>query len=110
MTYDGPQRLPTPLVCGAQDNIVPVSAGEEYHRRIPGSRLEIIQNCGHRSELESTDQFVSLVGGSSPNPKPIRCTKRTVRPPARRSHSYAPIGRVSFPLWTLFPNVSSHGR
>ena len=38
-----------------------MAAGEEYHRRIPGSRLEIIQNCGHHPELEATDQFVSLV-------------------------------------------------
>ena len=51
------------LVWGAQDNIVPVAAAEEYHRRIPNSRLEIIQNCGHHPELEATDQFVNLVEG-----------------------------------------------
>ena len=51
------------LVWGAQDNIVAVSAAEEYHRRIPNSRLEIIQNCGHHPELEATDQFVGLVEG-----------------------------------------------
>ena len=41
--------------------LVPVSAGQEYYRRIPGSRLEIIENCGHHPGLEATDRFVSLV-------------------------------------------------
>ena len=60
---NGLERLPTMLVWGAQDNIVPVAAAEEYHRRIPNSRLEIIQNCGHHPELEAREQFVSLVQG-----------------------------------------------
>jgi pimeloyl-ACP methyl ester carboxylesterase len=55
------ERIPTLLVWGAQDAIVPVSAGQEYHRRIPGSRLEVIENCGHHPELEATDRFVRLV-------------------------------------------------
>ncbi len=42
---------------------MPVSAGREYHRRIPGSRLEVIDNCGHHPELEATDRFVELVEG-----------------------------------------------
>ena len=57
------ERLPTLLIWGAEDRIVPAAAGEEYHRRIPGSRLEIIENCGHHPELEATEQFVSLVEG-----------------------------------------------
>ena len=54
---------PTLLVWGEQDAIVPASTGQEYHRRIPGSRLEIIENCGHHPELEATDRFVRLVEG-----------------------------------------------
>ena len=45
------ERVPTLLIWGQQDRIVPVSAGEEYQRRIPGSRLEVIDNCGHHPEL-----------------------------------------------------------
>lgn len=55
------ERLPTLIIWGADDAIVPVSAGQEYHRNIPGSRLEIIPNCGHHPELEATDRFVALV-------------------------------------------------
>ena len=57
------QDLPTLLVWGAQDGMVPVSAGEIYQQSIKGSRLEIIDNCGHRPEIEQTDEFLGLVQG-----------------------------------------------
>ena len=44
-----------------EDRIVPVSAAQVYNDSIPGSRLELIDGCGHRPELERTDRFVSLV-------------------------------------------------
>ena len=55
------QDLPTLLVWGAQDSMVPVNAGEKYNQAIPGSRLEIIDDCGHRPEIEQTDEFLALV-------------------------------------------------
>ena len=57
------ERTPTLLIWGEQDRIVPLSAGREYQRRIPGSRLEVIENCGHHPELEATEEFVGLVEG-----------------------------------------------
>ena len=57
------KRLPTMLVWGRQDPIVPVSAGQLYHDSIPNSRLEIIENCGHRPEIEHPNQFINLVKG-----------------------------------------------
>ena len=53
--------LPTLLVWGEQDGVIPVSAGELYQQSIQGARLEIISNCGHHPELEQTDEFVGLV-------------------------------------------------
>ncbi len=55
------KRLPTLIVWGREDAIVPVSAGELYHQSIPGSRLEIFDNCGHRPEVEKPDEFIRLV-------------------------------------------------
>jgi pimeloyl-ACP methyl ester carboxylesterase len=55
------KRLPTLIVWGREDAIVPVSAGELYHRSIPGSRLQIFDNCGHRPEVERPDEFIRLV-------------------------------------------------
>jgi len=57
------KNLQTLIVWGKQDPIIPVSAGETYRDAIPGSRLALIDNCGHRPELEKTDEFVKLVEG-----------------------------------------------
>ena len=57
------KRLPTLIVSGDQDPIVPPSAANLYHTSIPNSRLEIIQNCGHRPEVEQTEKFVEVVRG-----------------------------------------------
>ena len=53
--------LPTLLVWGEQDGVIPVSAGEAYRDAISGSRLETIPNCGHHPEMERTEEFVRLV-------------------------------------------------
>ena len=55
------KNLPTLIVWGQQDAIVPISAGELYHESIPGSRLVVLEDCGHRPELEKTGEFVELV-------------------------------------------------
>ncbi|MGE3538885.1 MAG: alpha/beta fold hydrolase [Candidatus Tectimicrobiota bacterium] len=55
------RRVPTLLVWGRQDAIVPLSAGEAYQRAIPGSRLAVLEQCGHRPEIEQADAFVRLV-------------------------------------------------
>ncbi len=57
------KRLPTLIVWGREDPIIPLSAGELYNRSIPGSRLEVINGCGHMPEIEKTDEFVSIVQG-----------------------------------------------
>ncbi len=57
------KRVPTQIIWGREDNIVPVSAGQVYHDSIPGSQLEILDGCGHRPELEKTDEFLNLVKG-----------------------------------------------
>jgi 2-hydroxy-6-oxonona-2,4-dienedioate hydrolase len=55
------RKLPTLIVWGQQDAIVPLSAGEAYHQAIPGSRLVVLDHCGHHPEMEQADEFVRLV-------------------------------------------------
>jgi len=55
------RKLPTLIVWGRQDAIVPLSAGEAYHQAIPGSRLVVLDHCGHRPEIEQADEFARLV-------------------------------------------------
>jgi len=53
--------LRTLIVWGREDAIVPLSAGQVYQESIPGSKLSVINNCGHRPEVEKSSEFVKLV-------------------------------------------------
>jgi pimeloyl-ACP methyl ester carboxylesterase len=55
------RRLPTLIVWGRQDTVVPVSAAEAYHAAIPGSRLVVLEQCSHHPEIEQADEFVRVV-------------------------------------------------
>lgn len=45
-------RVPTLLLCGAEDPVTPVADHEAMAARIAGSRLEVVRDCGHLSTLE----------------------------------------------------------
>ena len=40
-------RVPTLVIHGADDPLVPVAAGEHTAQMIPGAKLEIVQGMGH---------------------------------------------------------------
>jgi 3-oxoadipate enol-lactonase len=48
---------PTLILVGRDDPITPVADSEKMHREIAGSRLVVIENAAHISNLERTDQF-----------------------------------------------------
>jgi len=50
--------LPTLIIWGRQDAVVPMSAGEAYRDAIGGARLVVFDNCGHRPEIEKTADFL----------------------------------------------------
>lgn len=53
--------IPTLLVWGDKDRIVPLSAGQAYKDAIRGSQLTVIEGSGHRPEIEAPDEFPSIV-------------------------------------------------
>ena len=55
------RALPTLIVWGREDRIVPVEAGELYRRAIAGARLEVIDCCGHFPHLEKPAEFMRVV-------------------------------------------------
>ena len=55
------KNLPTLIVWGRQDAIVPLSVAEVYNESIRDSRLVILDDCGHRPEVEKVEEFVPLV-------------------------------------------------
>jgi pimeloyl-ACP methyl ester carboxylesterase len=54
-------RVPTLVVWGKQDQIVPFSSGEKYAAGIPGARLVAFDKCGHIPKAEKTADFVAAV-------------------------------------------------
>jgi pimeloyl-ACP methyl ester carboxylesterase len=53
--------LPTLLIWGKQDPVMPLNAGELYHQKIAGSKLVTFDQCGHLPEVEKVDDFIKEV-------------------------------------------------
>jgi pimeloyl-ACP methyl ester carboxylesterase len=57
----GEIHVPTLVVWGKQDNLLPIASGERYAAGIPGARMTSFEKCGHVPPIEKTDEFVSAV-------------------------------------------------
>ena len=51
-------RVPTLIVWGRQDAIIPLNCGELYHRALANSTLHVIDRCGHSPALEKPQEFL----------------------------------------------------
>jgi pimeloyl-ACP methyl ester carboxylesterase len=54
-------RVPTLVVWGKQDALLPISSGERYAAGIPGARLVSFDQCGHVPPVEKTAEFVTAL-------------------------------------------------
>lgn len=50
-------RIPTLIIWGREDRIVPLECAELYHAAIANSRLAVIDHCGHFPQFERSDEF-----------------------------------------------------
>lgn len=57
----GALDLPTLVVWGDRDALMPVETGEQLSRLIAGSRLEVVEGCGHAVPEERPEVLVELV-------------------------------------------------
>ncbi len=57
----GRLTIPTLIVWGREDQIVPLECAERFHAAIPRSRLAIIDRCGHFPHLEQPAEFNRLL-------------------------------------------------
>jgi pimeloyl-ACP methyl ester carboxylesterase len=55
------EGMPTLLVWGAHDRVVPARHAEIAHRAMPGSRLETFADAGHFPHQAEPDRFVELI-------------------------------------------------
>jgi pimeloyl-ACP methyl ester carboxylesterase len=57
----GLMNVPTLIVWGKEEKSIPLSLGEELHRILKGSRLEILDQAGHCAHDDQSDLFNELV-------------------------------------------------
>ncbi len=67
-------RMPTLIVWGDRDNIIPVSHAHAAHEAIPGSRLEIMEGAGHFPHAEDPVRFVEIVSEFMRSTEPSKIT------------------------------------
>jgi 2-hydroxy-6-oxonona-2,4-dienedioate hydrolase len=54
-------RIPTLILWGQNDKIIPVSSGDYIHRTIAGSELIVVPECGHAPGMEKPDVYLNAV-------------------------------------------------
>jgi pimeloyl-ACP methyl ester carboxylesterase len=54
-------RVPTLVIAGADDGLIPAAAAETLADGIPGARLQVIPGAGHLSALERPEEFATAV-------------------------------------------------
>ena len=70
-------EIPTMVVWGLNDQIVPVEAALGYHRLIPNSRLEMFERTGHLPMLERPQRFNPLLEQFIESSQPLRAAQDT---------------------------------
>ncbi len=55
------EDIPVLIVWGERDPMIPAHHGEDAHRAIAGSRLEILDGIGHLPQLEAPARFVAVL-------------------------------------------------
>jgi len=54
-------KVPTLVVWGKEDKLLPISSGERYASGIAGAKLVSFEKCGHAPPVEKTEEFVGAV-------------------------------------------------
>jgi pimeloyl-ACP methyl ester carboxylesterase len=77
--------MPTLIIWGDRDRIIPVEHAHAAHAAMPGSWLEIIEGVGHYPHCEAPDRFVEALVEFIESTRPARLKvsrKRILEPPA----------------------------
>lgn len=84
------QGMPTLLVWGARDAIIPVSHAHKAHGAMPGSRLEVFPETGHFPHKDRSEQFLQLFREFYDNTEPNTYSAEDWRSVLRRGAIVAP--------------------
>ncbi len=83
--------VPTLIVWGARDHIIPVDQGRATHAAIAGSRLHVFERAGHFPHCEHPEEFAELVGDFMDTTRPSTTTAAEWRARVQRSGAFSAI-------------------
>ena len=100
--------MPTLLVWGARDTVIPLEHGKIANAALPGSRLEVFEDAGHfphRAEpqrfLELLHQFMNSTAPASYSVEQWRELLRLGQPYATNSPRTGASSLASFPRYVV---------
>jgi pimeloyl-ACP methyl ester carboxylesterase len=84
--------LPTLIIWGARDSLIPAAHGRAAHEAIPGSRLEIFDDAGHFPHCEAPERFVAALVDfiDSTEPGPAEAWREVLRRRSRQAEADRP--------------------
>lgn len=82
--------VPTLVVWGAKDPLIPVRHARDAHERIPGSRLEVFPEAGHFPHRDDPRRFVSVVVDFLDSTTPLPADPKRLRTRLRAGVQPAP--------------------
>jgi|SRR5829696_647068 len=91
--------MPTLIVWGDRDPIIPPAHGRAAHEAMPGSRFELLDGVGHFPQLERPLEFSRLLAEFMRTTKPARVTIASMRETLRaRSRAEAAAAELALAL------------
>jgi pimeloyl-ACP methyl ester carboxylesterase len=73
------EAVPSLIVWGANDPIIPADHGHAAHEAMPGSRLELLEGVGHFPQLERPYEFATLLSEFIAETEPAELDTQTMR-------------------------------
>ena len=73
------ESVPSLIVWGASDPVIPADHGRAAHEAMPGSRLEMLEGVGHFPQLEQPHEFAALLSEFMAETEPADLDTMTLR-------------------------------
>ncbi len=73
------ESMPSLIVWGERDPLIPADHGRAAHAAMPGSRLEVFEDSGHFPHMDDTMRFVEVLSDFLATTEPARLDPETLR-------------------------------
>jgi pimeloyl-ACP methyl ester carboxylesterase len=73
------ESVPSLLIWGDADPIIPVAHGRAAEQAMPGSRLEVLEGVGHFPQLERPFEFARILADFVAETEPAELDTTTIR-------------------------------